>query len=427
MMELDQDYEPGLPLSPGSFDTGEQQQLVWGYPDIAWADLLFAEADQLSGFFIPADIVPPPVYDIVLRSPFGDYIMSLNNYVSVSLARRVSSTGTLELEVALVNDITRRLSSDCIIEVWRIPLGGGGVLEGNTSWLVRGYQNTSTTNGRKLTIAARDYISILDRRRVMYPAGSPQASKTGYADDLLKEIVYENLGQGAFGQYRDASNYLGIDDSLSLAPSVQKSFAYQGVMSVLQALCELSRQNGTYLAFDMEYDSTNVARFKTFINQRGKDKRWSVNNPDSVILSEAQGNLTAVTNEIDWEEEATAVYAGGQGIEEDREIQVAYNTGRIGYSPWGLIEKFVNATHLSNPASIAYEAQSEIGASVARRRFRARAVQTPSAIFGTHYNFGDYISAYHDGQVFDVRVEAYARKLENGRDEVTVDLEDDNE
>lgn len=416
-----------MPLSPGAFDTADQQQLIWGYPDIAWGDLLFAVSEELSGYFVPADILPPPVYDIILRSPFGDYIMSLNNYISIDLARRVNSIGSLELEVALVNDITRRLSADCIIEVWRIPLGGGGVLEGNTSWLVRGYQNSSTTSGHRLTISAKDSISILDRRRVMYPSGSPQASKTGYADDLVKEVVYENLGEGAFGSYRDASAYIAIDDSLSLAPSVQKSFAYQNVLTTLQAICQLSRQNGTYLAFDLEYLNTTDVVLKTYINQRGRDKRWSASNPDSVILSESQGNLSDVTSEIDWDEEATAVYAGGQGVQEDRDVQSVFNTGRLGYSPWGLIEKFVNATHLSDPNSIAYEAQQELGASVARRRFRAKAIQTPSAIFGNHYNFGDYISAYYDGQVFDVRVEAYARKLENGRDEVTVDLEGENE
>lgn len=33
---MDLDWEPGLPLSPGSLDQADQQQLLWGYPDILW-------------------------------------------------------------------------------------------------------------------------------------------------------------------------------------------------------------------------------------------------------------------------------------------------------------------------------------------------------------------------------------------------------
>lgn len=37
IMELDQDYEPGLPLSPGALGQDDQQQLLWGFPEILWA------------------------------------------------------------------------------------------------------------------------------------------------------------------------------------------------------------------------------------------------------------------------------------------------------------------------------------------------------------------------------------------------------
>lgn len=36
IMEFGQVFEPGLPLSPGTFDQGHQQQLIWGYPGILW-------------------------------------------------------------------------------------------------------------------------------------------------------------------------------------------------------------------------------------------------------------------------------------------------------------------------------------------------------------------------------------------------------
>ena len=36
VMEMEEYWEPGLPLLPGVFDQGELQQLLWGYPGITW-------------------------------------------------------------------------------------------------------------------------------------------------------------------------------------------------------------------------------------------------------------------------------------------------------------------------------------------------------------------------------------------------------
>lgn len=37
LMEMDQSYEPGLPVSPGTLGQDDQQQLLWGYPGVLWA------------------------------------------------------------------------------------------------------------------------------------------------------------------------------------------------------------------------------------------------------------------------------------------------------------------------------------------------------------------------------------------------------
>lgn len=39
IMELDQDYEPGLPMSPGSIGQDDQQQLLWGFPEVLWGSI----------------------------------------------------------------------------------------------------------------------------------------------------------------------------------------------------------------------------------------------------------------------------------------------------------------------------------------------------------------------------------------------------
>lgn len=36
IMELDADWEPGLPLLPASLDQAARQQLIWGFPEVLW-------------------------------------------------------------------------------------------------------------------------------------------------------------------------------------------------------------------------------------------------------------------------------------------------------------------------------------------------------------------------------------------------------
>lgn len=40
IMEYDQDVEPGLPMSPGTLGQDDQQQLLWGFPEILWGVLV---------------------------------------------------------------------------------------------------------------------------------------------------------------------------------------------------------------------------------------------------------------------------------------------------------------------------------------------------------------------------------------------------
>lgn len=39
LMEWGLVWEPGLPLSPGTLDQADQQQLLWGYPGVLWVEV----------------------------------------------------------------------------------------------------------------------------------------------------------------------------------------------------------------------------------------------------------------------------------------------------------------------------------------------------------------------------------------------------
>lgn len=42
LMEWDIVWEPGLPLSPGTFGQDDKQQLLWGYPGVLWSAITLA-------------------------------------------------------------------------------------------------------------------------------------------------------------------------------------------------------------------------------------------------------------------------------------------------------------------------------------------------------------------------------------------------
>ena len=44
IMELEDYWEPGLPLSPGAFGQDDKQQLLWGFPEVLWETEVFGSA-----------------------------------------------------------------------------------------------------------------------------------------------------------------------------------------------------------------------------------------------------------------------------------------------------------------------------------------------------------------------------------------------
>lgn len=38
IIELEDVWEPGLPMSPGTLEQDDQQQLLWGYPGALWGE-----------------------------------------------------------------------------------------------------------------------------------------------------------------------------------------------------------------------------------------------------------------------------------------------------------------------------------------------------------------------------------------------------
>lgn len=371
-----------------------------------------------------------PTTSVYICDPFGVRLADASNFTKLVYARAVNDVGslTLTLPINSINPALLRLP-DGRIEVWRRLDSGREYLDTETTWLMKKTEKTLAADGQEaLSITAKTPLSILREpgRFVNYYAGQAQSQyASAPADDQIKQIARENIGSSADGT-RDLSAYISIAGDLGLASSVAKSFAWRDCLKVMQEFAQASTEAGVYVAFDIVAAMPDSLTFQTFVGQRGVDHRFPGGiNP--VILGPEFGNLGEVTLTEDWTDEVTYAEAGGQGEGTARLIASAQDDGRIGASPFGLRESFLDATQYSMTTGLAAEAQGAVRAGRKRTIFTGRILETMDTQYGVHWAWGDYLTAQAFGQSFDCRVGAVEVTVEGGRESINAWLRFDSE
>lgn len=350
-------------------------------------------------------------YQVELYSVFSARLAILDNYISLDYARKVNAKGALTITLAPTYDDLLFYNGDILpdlrIAVNRRVGGGSFSLDMNTVWLVRSGIRTIDEMGRRFTtLVCEDLISLLHRRIAAYSAGSSQVDKSTFADNMAKAIVRENFGSLATDTTRSIATYLTIEADASAAQSIAKAFSRRNVMPVLQEIARSSFQAGTYLAFDIVLDSpTDTPQFRTYINQRGIDRRWP-NGISPIIFGIEFGNLANAEREYNHSEEITYAYAGGQGEGVARVIGTASDTTRLNSSPLNRLEAFADARTTSDTANVTDEADALVRNGEPRNLFSATIVEVSNTLYGVDFNFGDYVTAVFLGESIDCRIDA---------------------
>jgi hypothetical protein len=360
-------------------------------------------------------------YNLWLTNNLGVRQMPLDGYLSFECQMVTNNVGTLT--VSLPDSYRHFLfPPDCRIEIWRSLEGAKETLLFDTIWLVRKRTRRSPkTVPRSLNIMARSLNNLLRRRFVAYAAGSAQAQKTGALDNVMKAIVRENLGSSA-GTGRDWSSLLSVELDRGAAPSATKAFSKRIVFDVLQELAQSSEQAGTPLYFDIVAVNTypHQFEFRTFINQRGNDHR--VGSSSALVIGPDDATLIDVELSEDWDDEVTYVEAAGQDVGASRLTQTVEDTARIGASPFGRIEAFVDARMYNSAAGLLAEAQTKLRAGQRRVVLTGQVQERPGKRFGVEWGWGDYLTAVVDGDAFDCRVDGVKVRVEGKREQIDVRL-----
>lgn len=367
-------------------------------------------------------------YSLLYRDPNGVLTTVIKDFFKLEYARKENDFGSLYLDVPPVFG-TGFFKIDGQLEIQRtlrddLP----AYLEGETTWFIRKITHKTEGNRKWLHLLAYDAVHMLERRVIPYYAESAYTKKADYADDMIKAIVRENMGTLAVNRdtlaadtARNLSALINVEVDESLAPLIEKSFAWRKVLPTLQEIAQDSRLQGTYLAFDVVQKVPNLWEFRTYTGQRGINRGQASGN--AFNLSIENDRLNYVTLSGDYTREITYVYCGGQGEGNDRNIQEATDVARATMTPFNRIEDFVDARDNEKPETVLAEANARLREMIPKYIINGHVLQTPSSIYGRDYNFGDIVVVKYMGMTYDVHLDGIHVTVENSGGESIENIE----
>jgi hypothetical protein len=366
-------------------------------------------------------------YEIWLSTSTGTRFKLLEDFISLKFVRVANGVGAFSL--VLPNTINlRHIERDQMVEIWRSV--DSGIAQFEMLGLVRRYQVQEAANGvRTITLSGLDGNSLLDSRIVAYAAGTAQTRATSYADDEMKAVVRENLGASATDTERDLSTYgFQVEPNLSLGPAIEKRFSWKNVLATLQEFSKIAYEEGTPVYFDMVpriVSNTRLAwRFETYINQPGADRTYASGNP--TVFSSEWGNLIEPVLTLDYSDERTVVYSGGQGEGSNRLVQEVKANTLIDYSPWSRRETFYNASNQANTAAALIKlGKKQLREYRVRPAFQGKLLSTTHTRYGVEWKFGDRVVASFNGRQFEGLISGVAITVNRNGEQIDAKLEVD--
>ena len=257
---------------------------------------------------------------------------------------------------------------------------------------------------------------MLSRRIVAYAASSTDAVATLPADDLMKFAVTQNLGPGAAAERQLTG--LTVQANASAGASMNKSFAHDNVLNLLNSIREYTRKAGSEIFFRMAGNGSGGWTFRTYANLIGIDRR-----DNGFNLSEDNENFVLDGVGFDASEEVTYMYVGGAGTEATRIIGTSTNAARVGLSAYNRREAFFNASQEKTQAGADDVAEQELSRRRAQRIFSGTIVERPNYRYGVEWDYGDILRAEQAGQTYDVMVRKVEITIDDTGERITARVE----
>jgi len=331
-------------------------------------------------------------HEIVLARDTGVRLMNINEAYRFEYIRKVNDVGAFE--IMLPGDFDAPMLEagyDRRIEFWRKPPAGN--MQREFLGFVKKTRWQTDANGfTTLTVSGPGVNDLLARRYVLVYTTMTRVQKNDYADDMMKLVVFQNMGGGvgvATGRAISTS-YFTVGPLQSLGPVVSLEFPWQNQLDTLLDIAAAARGAGTSVYFDIVPTTSAALQFQTFINQRGTDRRRRYH-ARPVVFSQEMGNLEMPQLEIDYTDEKSTFYVTGVG------------TGlQQNFVGWGDATRQTRSIFAWNEGY--FPSQADTGAKLndigrakldeanVRYRFTGLLKDTAESQYGYHWFFGDRVS-----------------------------------
>ena len=346
----------------------------------------------------------------------GEWIDTITAMHTLNATRVVNDIGKLAFSLPYCPRFFESLEKGQQLTLWR-----NGNQQFRTRYLLQDWRAVTASTGERMTeVMAHDLNWLLSTRIIAYHASSPQADKTGAVDDMMKVIARENAG--ALASIERQIEGLHVEPDESLGKSISKAFAWRNVMRVLQELSDATMSDLVKIYFDMNGETVGSSVFSTHADYLGEDRRASSDN--RLLIGEQFGNLRDARVEWLLSEEATAVYAGGQGTEADRIIKLAVDEKRIEKgAPHGRIEIFKDARNVETEDSIQQQAEDALREAKPKIRVSGRLVETEGCRYDVDFRWGDFVTIEAYGKYVDCLIKAVGLSADPHSERIDVVLE----
>lgn len=307
----------------------------------------------------------------------------------------------------------REPSKDDRIYIYYRPYGGFTQLLGRGCWFVRKRKVIYSRTGVRAEISALHCNVLLRRRIVIADAGTADADKDGFADDLIKQYCQDAFGTSAITARK--MPFITIEPNSSDGIYVEKAASHECIIDVAKSLANTSAQQGIYLGFAVEAVSETAFVLRTSSLCMGANKL------DRLKLTLSNGSLSEVSIEDDWSNEDTVAYVGGDGQGTDMAVEVVEDPELSLESLYGVSEVFVSAQEAgSNSTRLQAAGYSHLRSVKNLMRVEGTIVNSPDFAFGLDYDWGDLAMAGEGSRIAQCRLDQATVTVSNN--DVKVDV-----
>ena len=357
-------------------------------------------------------------YQVDWYDDYGTKIGAIQAFTSLEYVRAENAVGRMLLTIPRGLYNYEGFEVGQIFEIWR-DKHGSLELQNETAYFLQDWQFFANEAGEEyIQLHATDANWLLDTAIVHATAGSANAEMTAKPDDMMKAIVRRQLGETAEA---DRQKITVAGDVSAGGASITKAFAYRNVLTVLQELADIAKENGVYLAFDVVRTAPATFQFRTYAGQRGTNHSRTSGDPR--LVGKQYGNLAEASFGTFHSDERNWVCVAGQGEGDARTRVYRWNYPRMGASRWNRREYFKDSRDDATTALLEADGDAALNEFRPRQVLTGRLHDTYGMMYGVHYQFGDILTAEAFGYNVDCHVSSVSVKVDqNGGEQIDVRL-----